>query len=190
VKPAFHCRRDGAFTLIEMMIVMILIGILSAMILPQMKGTYADALLRSSGRDLVNVFKLAYSRSVSLNQTLVVRFNTQTGRYSVERETNRQDSGPSFVPLRDVTGASGKIDTRIKVEFRKNPDATSQAPGRDEEKQSIQASETQSASALTFYPDGTADSAEIILRDQAGFALKLRIDPVTARVEFLDPERE
>src|SRR5437868_15392409 len=78
-------RRARAFTLIEIMIVMLLIGILSAMILPEMKGTFGDALLRSSGRELINVFSLAYSRAVSLNQVHVVRLDQQSRKYSVER---------------------------------------------------------------------------------------------------------
>src|SRR5258708_4825192 len=37
-----------AFTLVELMVVMVLIAIMAAMIVPEMKGTYEDALLRSS----------------------------------------------------------------------------------------------------------------------------------------------
>ena len=44
-----------AFTLIEMMTVLVLIGIMIAMIIPEMKGTFEDALLRSTSRDLVSV---------------------------------------------------------------------------------------------------------------------------------------
>ena len=66
-----------------------------------MKGTYGDALLRSSGRDLVNVFKLAYSRAVSLNQIHVVRSESrQTRKYSVERRIRGKASAPSLLPLR------------------------------------------------------------------------------------------
>ena len=38
----------SAFTLIELMLVCLLIAILTAIIIPEMKGTYQDALLRSS----------------------------------------------------------------------------------------------------------------------------------------------
>ena len=37
---------------------------------------------------------------------------------------------------------------------------------------------------------GTADAAEIILRDRDGFRLYLRINPITARVELVDLERQ
>src|SRR5438876_3050066 len=43
------------FTLIELMVVIVLLGILAAMIIPEMKGTYQDAMLRSASRELVSV---------------------------------------------------------------------------------------------------------------------------------------
>jgi hypothetical protein len=43
---------------------------------------------------------------------------------------------------------------------------------------------------IGFYPDGTADPAEIQLRDRQGFGLLLKISPVTARVRVLELPRE
>src|SRR5262249_50314579 len=43
--------RTYAFTLVEMMVVVVLIAILTAMIIPEMKGTYEDAFLRSTSRE-------------------------------------------------------------------------------------------------------------------------------------------
>jgi len=44
--------------------------------------------------------------------------------------------------------------------------------------------------AITFYPDGTADASEILLRDRDGFRVALRINPVTARVRIIELARE
>ena len=40
-----------AFTLIELMVVIVIIGIMTAMMIPEMKGTFQDALLRSTSRE-------------------------------------------------------------------------------------------------------------------------------------------
>src|ERR1041384_1216227 len=72
------------FSLMELMVVLVLIGIMTAVIVPEMKGTYEDALLRATSRRLVDVFHIAYSRAVSLNQLHRVRFDKVSGRYFVE----------------------------------------------------------------------------------------------------------
>ena len=59
---------QGGFTLMELMLVLTLIAIMAAMIVPEMKGSMEDALLRSSARKVVDVFNLTYSRAVSFNQ--------------------------------------------------------------------------------------------------------------------------
>src|SRR6185503_4211867 len=53
-------RYRPGFSLIELMVVIVLIGIMAAMIVPEMKGTYEEALLRATSRRLVDVFHLAY----------------------------------------------------------------------------------------------------------------------------------
>jgi Tfp pilus assembly protein FimT len=158
----------------EMMVVLVLIAILTATIIPEMKGTFEDTLLRATGRDLVNVIELASSRAISLNQTLRVRLDAISGRYQIERHV-RPGAAGDFEPLKDVAGGKGSLDKRISVQiFRLAGD-----PSVPNEEQ-----------ALTFYPDGTADSAMIELKDRAGFRLGLRVNAITSRVTILEPARE
>jgi prepilin-type N-terminal cleavage/methylation domain-containing protein len=181
VKPnAQYCR---AFTLMELVVVVVIIGIMTAMIVPEMKGTFEDALLRATGRDLVNVFGLASSRAVSLNQSCRVELDTRTGRYLLERRI-RDGAREDFVPLKDVPGGEGKLDTRIVVEVRQPDDISS------EDNSGRRPSEPGSPDAISFYPDGTSDPAEIRLRDRAGFQLVLQLNPVTSRVLITEPAHE
>jgi prepilin-type N-terminal cleavage/methylation domain-containing protein len=156
-------QRARGFTLIELMVVLALISIMSAVIVGEMGGTFHDALLRSTGRRLMSVFSLASSRAISLDRMHQVRFDRASGRYAVE---TRGRGG--FVPVEAVGGAEGAIDSHIVLRLR--------GEGlRD---------------AIAFYPDGTADEREIELRDPEGFGLALRINPVTSRVQLIELERQ
>jgi prepilin-type N-terminal cleavage/methylation domain-containing protein len=194
-----------AFTLVELMVVVALIGIMAAMIIPEMRGSFDDALLRSTGRDLVSAFNLASSRAISFDQIYRVRFDTGGARYAVERRI-QNGTREDFVPLKDVSGAEGKWDSRLTLQINP-PDENSPEPGAEAGRGSYGGAaappyQTSGASgeadaaridldnAIAFYPDGTADAAEIQLRDRAGFQLRLQLDPVTARVHILEPQHE
>ena len=182
-------RRSG-FTLMELMVVLVLIGIMTAMIIPEMKGTYEEALLHSTGRELANACGIAYSRAVTVQQPHRVRLDKITHRYAIERRV-REMHGNGFVPVRDLPGGEGTLDARISIEFRK--------PGEDVSVPSDSASLRSSQSeallhdgdeGILFYPDGTADAQEIQLQDRDGFRLAIRINPTTARVQIKELERQ
>ena len=177
---AFRVSDNCAFTLIELMTVIVLIGLLTAMILPEMRGTYEDALLRTTSRDLVSVFELASSRAISLNQQHRVRLDTHEGRYLIERKI-RMNGAEDFVPLKDVSGGEGELDKRVSIEIHR-ADAN-QVAGTSEEN-------PEQTETISFYPDGTADAATVLLRDREGFRLALRLNPITSRVNILEMERE
>jgi type II secretion system protein H len=158
----------GGFTLIELMVVVVLIAIMSAVIMGEMSGTFQDALLRSSSRQLINVFNLASSRAISLNRLHRVRLDRVMGRYTVEK----QERGKKFAPVKDVAGSEGMFDSRISIRVR-------------------ELGETETASdTVSFYADGTADNREVELRDRDGFGLALRVSPITSRVQIMELERQ
>jgi len=174
----------AGFTLIELMVVIIIIGIMTALMIPEMEGSFQDALLRSTSRELINVFDLAYSRAVSLNQLRRVRLDEETGRYLVEKQVI-ENGREEFVPADDVPGGKGQLDSRIAVAFHQPGDLSPEANSEP------QISENDlSGVAIAFYPDGTADGGDITLRDREGFRLLLHINPVTARVHVIEMARD
>jgi type II secretion system protein H len=181
----------SAFTLIELMVVMALIGIMTAMILPEMKGTYEDAVLRSTSRELVSACSLASSHAVSLNQAHRLRLDRNGGHYSIERRGLERGSGGRFIPARDVIGGEGDLDRRITIELHKTADEAA-ATSEEEPSPALRRSAPldRQEDGIVFYPDGTADATEIVLRDRDGFRLALRINPVTARVQIIELARE
>ncbi len=158
-----HLKSNIAFTLIELMVVLVLISIMSAVIVGEMSGTFHDALLRSTGRRLMSVFSLTSSRAIALDRMHQVRFDRTTGHYAVETRGHGE-----FVPVKAVGGSEGTIDSHIVLRLRGEG----------------------SKDAISFYPDGTADQREVELRDPEGFGLALRINPITSRVQLIELERQ
>jgi prepilin-type N-terminal cleavage/methylation domain-containing protein len=188
VTPPIGAGRLG-FTLIELMVVLVLIGLMTAMIIPEMKGSFEDSLLRAGGRELVNACNLAYSRAVTLNVEHHLRIEKSTGRYYLEKKSPGAGK-EAYVPIGDVPGAKGRIDPRLSLEFQRPGEETAalgdgmplvaggETPVRDP------------GESIAFYPDGTADARAILLQDRDGFRLALRISPVTARVHIVELERK
>jgi prepilin-type N-terminal cleavage/methylation domain-containing protein len=156
-------RRARAFTLIELMVVLVIISILTAVIVEEMGGTFHDALLRSASRQLISEFGLASSRAISLNRTHQVRFDRSDGRYVLEMRRHGE-----FVPVKSLSDSEGSIDSRIHFQIL--------GDGPED--------------AIAFHSDGTADERAVELRDPEGFGLTLHINPVTSRVDVRELEHK
>ena len=156
------------------MVVLVLIGIMTAMVVPEMRGTFEHEVLRGAARKVVNACNLAHSRAVTRNEIHRVRFDRVRSRYALETKERGR-----FQALRDVAGAEGELDRRIAFEMRQNEDAEAEQESTQEET---------TRNTVTFYPDGTADAVDMLLRDREGFRVILRVNPTTARVEVNEGE--
>ena len=189
-RAAIDCRRCGAsgFTLMELMVVVVMIGIMTALIIPEMKGTYEDALLRSTGRKLVSTIQLANSRAITRSQIQRVRIDSRDGRVSIEGGSAK---GQANNTSNDLPGGDGKLDSRITIEIKPAGEEPSESPGAAASFVSgDDLGKRGQEQTITLYPDGTADAVEIVLRDREGFRLGLRINPITARVQSIELQRQ
>lgn len=177
----------AAFTLLELMVVLALIGIVSAVIIPEMRGTYQDALIKSTSRQLISAFQLAGSRAASLQRQQRVVIHSGKKAYRIEQKGG---ATPGFSPLKDVTGSEGSFDSRISVEVERPEEYAGEE--KEVPAASLDQPENQEnqIEGIAFYPDGTADQREITIKDNAGFKRVMLINPVTARVEFKDDHKE
>ena len=184
-------NRRAGFTLIELTVGLIVIGIMTALIIPEVKSSYQDALLRASARKLVNVLSLAYSRAVTSSQLHRVRIDGATRKYALEKPVRDGQGETGFVAVGDVSGSEGEIDKRISVIIHKGS-----GPGDEDEADRDTNGDRENQrgpgrnDVIQFFPDGTADAAEVLLRDPEGFQLRLQVNPITGRVRILELGRE
>jgi len=186
--------KNAGFTLVELMVVLVLIAIMSAVMIPEMKGTYEDSLLRSAGRNFTSAIGLAYSRSVTLNQVHRLRIDSEENTYYVESAV--PSTGVSAVAPggRDFPGSKGEFSPRVSVKIRLTEQATEELPNTETSNSGLKFAQDSAddggRGTIRFFPDGTAESKEVVLEDAEGFRIALRINPITARVRIVDLDRK
>lgn len=169
-----------AFTLIELMLVLVLIAIMTAMIVPEMRGTHEEAVLRASARKMADVLNLAASKAISSNEPQQLRLERTTGRYRVESV-----STSDLTATNGQTVIEGQFDKRIRIEIRPGEretlDESQEEPSSENPTEELAPNPSD---RIRFFANGAADAAEVVFRDSTGAELSLKINPTTGRVRI------
>ena len=84
----YNCKNNHhGFTLLEMMIVVVLVGILAAMAVPSFVRTFPRLKARAEARNMLNLVRTARSRAISENSQYGVYFNTARRQYVIFKDT-------------------------------------------------------------------------------------------------------
>ena len=97
--------RNAGFTLTELLVVLLLIGVFTGVMLAEMRGTYEDALLRSTARDLMSGLSVASSQAVSLNRQHHFELDTVNHTFSVRAQEEARAPADAQGPA-DATAAA------------------------------------------------------------------------------------
>lgn len=157
------------FTLIELAVVVLLIGLFSALVIPRLPWVGEDV-LKASARRLAGVIKYYYNEAVLKKHTYRVVFNLEEQSFGV---VQWEDDG-TLVPV-DGPGRSQRLrgDTRFRdVELL----------GRGSSSRGEVTAEIQ--------PSGWIDPTVIHLTREDGQQLTLRVNPLTGTTEVFDGYRE
>jgi len=181
-----HNAANRAFTLVELMVVIVIIAVMSAVMVGEMRGSFEDALLRSTARKVIDLCDAASNRAVSVHHPYVLRFESARGHYLLRpKAENPEEVG---IAAETEMRVEGDLDSRIAMVIRE-PQQDEEAP-EDISAASEERDRRARADVITFYPDGTADGREFAFKDRMGAELLLRLNPVTGRVRIVETEPE
>jgi type II secretion system protein H len=169
-------RQPGGFTLVELMIVLALIGIFTGLMVANMRGTYEDALLRSTARKIISTAALANSKAITLGHAYSLLIDSSGGSLRLLAQGVSE-------PVQEE-----KLDARIQIEVRKSVPQTEDDAEEQQGPPLEREAPPDQLENIHFLPDGTADAREILLRDRMGVELLLQINPITARLRIVESE--
>jgi type II secretion system protein H len=140
----------AAFTLLELVLVMVIIGTVLAMAAPSLRGWSRAARLRDAGQQVLAITRLARTQAITSATVYRLNINSQAGQYWITQQQAEQ-----FVNLGSSLGRVYTVPPDSRIELTKSAD--DQAPGYVE-----------------FYPTGRTQPAVIRLSDDAGRVVRLQ----------------
>ena len=182
-------NRSQAFTLIELMVVIVIIGVMGALIVPEMSGTFGDSKIKSSARKIIQAAGLAQSRAVSINHEHRLQFDTRNHRFSISRRVVDPNLGETFVPVNEISGSQGTWSDSVELTLRDpavDPEEIPLPTWELSDPLSMQSQSTTSEpeSFISFKADGSTSRKELVLKHSDGHGLVISILPATGRMSI------
>lgn len=132
-------KKNRAFTLFEILSVIIIIGIVLALAAPDFSKGYAVFKLNKAADDLLGVSRWAQAMAIGQQRIYAISFSDDRRSWALVRAQVNEETGEQsgFEPVRGVLGRPHVVGESVRIDTDANP--------------------------VEFYPDGTIDSATIQL---------------------------
>ena len=156
LRPSVPVSGTAAFTLLEIMIVVAIMGIVLTMGVPIVYRMRHEAPLRKGVRDVIEVCSHARAMAILQSKAVCVVFHPREGTFAVQggvtaspSQPSPSDPIPATVSAQSGSGLSGQFSDRLAIDML-DVDLT-EYKDADEVK-------------VWFYPNGVCDELTLILR--------------------------
>lgn len=126
-KSQSRLKSRGGFTLMEVMISVVIIGVIASLAGPRLSKEITKIQFRGSARDLVSTLREARSRAITEKQEYAVAFDSNTGTYTLFQEGGTADV---FVRSDTVSGAYPTISQTFTGPLVFSPDGSASSSGQ------------------------------------------------------------
>ena len=186
----------GGFTLIEILLVVVIIAIASAVALPSFARSFRGAKLRTSTRLVLGMHRNAQTKAVLGQRYMAILFDERKGTLElVEQGKPERKQDVFFGELGGGGGKMGEVSTGGE-----SPDAapgaaaaapTSQQVRKLEDGVKIRSfrggQEFDELYYVNYYPNGMCEAYEIEIGDDENHVVRIKVDAVTGKAKV---ERE
>lgn len=180
---SMHRRHPRGFTLLELIVVLVIIGLMSALVVPKLMGPMSNLDLKTASKKISASLRYARSHAASEKRTYVAQFDFDRNRLVIinppwakedSHMNNREALGKTPVELpnseKDGPGESKTYELPGGVKLAKGV-------SREGEVNS-------GLFRISFFPSGGSSGGEITVANERGKLYKIMVDFITGTVQL------
>lgn len=180
-------RGLGAFTLIEMILSLALVGMITALVVINVAGWHENRKLEEGAIQFGVALRLARADSANLGKRFRLAADEDTHRLRALYESRPLAAPGEFVGYRQATWAQSLPNDLIWVQRMSLRGASAfRTLALDEIRDADEREAAESLAPITFYPDGSSDSARAVLITRVGNGPQEELEDPEGRLALID----
>ena len=186
-----RARSGRGFTLLEILLVVVIIGISSAVAVPIFAHSFRGAKLRSSTRMVLSMHRNAQTKAVLGQRYVAILFDERKNTLELVEQGESERKADSF--FGEVGGAGESAEGTVATGADAAADAGAAAAPTSKGVRTLEdgvqilkfsgGREIEDLHYVNYYPNGMCEAYEIELGDDEGRATRIRVDPVTGKAK-------
>ena len=177
-----HCRNQRGFTLLELIVVLVIISLMSALVVPKLAGPMSNLDLKTAAKKIAASLRYVRSHAASEKATYVALFDFDKNRLvMIDSPNPLLVKGDFYINNRETFDGTPVEPPENEKDLKAYylPDGVKLAKGVSRE-----GDVNSGFFQIVFFPSGGSSGGEITVANERGRQYKINVDFITGTVQL------